>query len=155
LNDCAAITDKFRIMHQNIGGLLNKLDLVQLSLQAFYNNKQDIDVLCFSETFVKLGCENNIKLDNLKLATSYCRKKGRGGTAILVKKSLEVKPIAFLSELASNFFFECCGIEILGLDLIVIVIYRIPENTKSHIGIFIHKLDKLLFQLTTKFNKGK
>lgn len=89
------------------------------------------------------------------LHSSYCRDKNRGGTAILVRKNIDVKPIKIVSELAADFYFECCGIEIAGIDLIIIVIYRIPQQTSSHVGVFIHKIDNLLEKINSTYKKNK
>lgn len=144
-----------RILHQNIGGVLNKLDNLEFTLQEFEKNNQIIDILCLSETFIRKGSEHNVKLHDFKLVSSFCREKSRGGTAILVRKTIDVKPIKFVSELASDFYFESCGIEIIGIDLIIITIYRIPKQTTSHVGVFIHKIDNLLKKLTLIYKKKK
>jgi exonuclease III len=143
------------ILHQNICGLLGKLDILEVELGDFQNKNQNIDVICLSETFVKKGCESNIKFTNFKLASSYCRQKSRGGTAVLVRKTLEAKPMEFMSNLASDFYFECCGVEISAINLIVIAIYRIPQQTQSHIGVFLHKMEILLQYLSLKHRKKK
>lgn len=144
-----------RILHQNIGGVLNKLDNLEFTLQEFEKNNQIIDILCLSETFIRKGSEHNVKLHDFKLVSSFCREKSRGGTAILVRKTIDVKPIKFVSELASDFYFKSCGIEIIGIDLIIITIYRIPKQTTSHVGVFIHKIDNLLKKLTLIYKKKK
>lgn len=140
-------SNELTVMHQNIGGLINKLDQIQIALHDFYSKSQEIDIICLSETFLKKGSEQNVKIENFKHGAFYSRNACRGGTAILVNKNLQVKQIDFQSKLATDYYFECCGIEIIGLDVVIIVIYRIPVQTKSHVGIFMHKLDILLFQL--------
>jgi exonuclease III len=146
---------KFMILHQNICGLLNKLDMLEVTLKDFQNDYQNIDVLCFSETFVQRGCESNIILNNFKLASSYCRENNRGGTAILVRKSLEIKSVEIMSKLASDYYFECCGTEITSINLIIITIYRIPQQTQSHLAYFLHKLENLCEYLALKYKKKR
>ncbi|KAI5640836.1 reverse transcriptase (RNA-dependent DNA polymerase) domain-containing protein [Phthorimaea operculella] len=100
--------------------------------------------------------EANIKLNNFKLAASYCRPNGsRGGTCILVNKLFSCKSLHIASELAVDNYFECCGVEITGLNLIIVNIYRIPKQVKAHVGVFLHKLDKLLHSLTCRFKRKK
>lgn len=136
--------------------MCGKLDFLELTLQDLRTKGKEVDVICLSETFVKRGSEANIKLSNFKLAASYCRPdEKRGGTCILIKKYFDFKPIPFTSSLATSYYFECCGIEILGTGLIIINIYRIPKQIKSHVGIFLHKLEKLLYSLTSKYKQMK
>jgi exonuclease III len=155
LTGCTMDISKFRILHQNIAGLCKKIDLLELTLHELQQDGRDVDILCFSESFVGKGKEANIKLDNYKLGASFCRNKNRGGTCILVKNAMEIKQMQFPSNLVAQGYFECCGIEMIGLNIIIIVIYRIPQQTSSHIGVFIHKLDTLLNYLTSKYRRKR
>lgn len=148
-------TNKLRILHQNIAGICNKADLLDITLNELVNRHKEVDILCFSETNVKQDTEKNVKLDNYKLISSFCRDKNKGGTCIMTKKTLDAKPLLFPPDLAAKFYFECCGIDVPTLNLIVIAIYRIPNHTKAHIGIFLHKLEQLLEYISVKFNKKK
>lgn len=119
------------------------------------NKNQELDILCFSETFVKQGAENNIKLNNYKLAASFCRETSRGGTCILVQKLLEANAVSIPTGIAIKFFFECCGIEIIGLNTLVFCIYRIPHKGKSQIDLFMHHFEKLLHFVSEKYKRKK
>lgn len=149
-------TNKLRILHQNIAGICNKSDLLDVTLHELENKlNKDIDILCFSETNIRQGSEENVKLNNYKLISSFCRDKSKGGTCILTKKTMDVKPLHFPPNLSAKFYFECCGIEVNTLNLIVITIYRIPNQTKAHVGIFLHKLHQLLEHVTNKYRRKK
>jgi exonuclease III len=141
--------NKLTIFHQNIAGLCNKTDLIELTLCELQNNKMEMDVLCFSEIHVKQGTESNINLTNYRLMSHYCRDKNRGGTCILVNKILDAKILTLPPNLPLKFYFECCGVELKGLGLIVVTVYRIPKRTKFHIGLFLHKLETTYCSLTT------
>lgn len=78
--------NKIRILHQNIAGICNKSDLLEIALSDLKNNDMEIDILCLTETNVKNGYEANIKLKNYKLISLYSRDKSRGGSCIFVKK---------------------------------------------------------------------
>ncbi|KAL0868710.1 hypothetical protein ABMA27_008153 [Loxostege sticticalis] len=144
------------LFHQNIASLCKKLDSLELLISDFNENNREIDILCFSETFVKEGFEGNIKLSNYKLVSSFCRQdKNRGGTCILIRKLWEAKPLTIPSGIVTKIHFECCGIEIMGMNLIVCVIYRVPDYKISSIGMFLHKLEKLLHYLTSKYQRKK
>lgn len=100
-------------MHQNIQGALNKLDLMEVTLDELSNNGKNIDVLCLSETFIQRGAENNLKVHNYKLATSFSRcNQKRGGSCILIKNNLRHKQLQICRDLSIPSVFESCGIEI-------------------------------------------
>lgn len=142
-----------RLFHQNIQGLLNKLDIIEVCIDEFSGNDQDLDILCFSETFVKAGCETNIKLKQFKLVSSYCRKnQKRGGVCIMLRKTVDYKPVSVCAELSKDGDFEVCAVEIPRFDVIVICIYRIPVG--ANLPIFMRNLDILLHKLT-KIGKKK
>lgn len=133
-------------MHQNIAGFLSKRELLEITLYELSTKlNHSIDLLCLSETFVKKGHELNIQLKGYNLGAVFCRlKQKRGGVCILHNNSLEVKQLSFISDLSSEFIFECCGIDIVNYNIIIVCIYRIPgTNTRLFFERFIILLDKL------------
>ncbi|KAF9415047.1 hypothetical protein HW555_007203 [Spodoptera exigua] len=46
-----------RVLHQNIASLLSKQELLEITLQELQEKHNDPDVICLSETFVKMGHE--------------------------------------------------------------------------------------------------
>ncbi|KAL0861132.1 hypothetical protein ABMA27_009630 [Loxostege sticticalis] len=149
-------TGKLRIIHQNIAGLCSKSDRLEIFLSNLELCDKEADILCFTETNVKLNNEKNVNLRNFKLVSSYCRDdKSKGGSCILVKKPFNTKCISIPSDLLTKYNFECCGVEIIGLNVVVFCIYRIPGDRKSQVGSFLYKLDKLLNYATDKFKKKK
>lgn len=146
-------TSKLNVLHQNIAGLLNKIDSLHLTLLLLRQQSNlQIDIICLSETFVTCGCEKNIVLTNYKLAAHFSRQKEkRGGTCILVQKKLDFKLIDLTKEIACKNNFECCGIELITYNIVIICIYRIP---KSNTSVFFSKLECLLHKLTqNKYKK--
>lgn len=137
------------LLHQNIAGLLNKIDNIELSLlQLKQRYNTDFDVLCFSETFIKRGAELNTTFKNYKVASYFSREnEKRGGSCILLKKNLNFKPIDITQKLACTYEFECCGIELINIKIIIVCVYRTPN---SNIHNFLQKLDTLLLTLTKK-----
>lgn len=109
----------------------------------------ELDVLCFTETFLKTGQENYIKLSEYEMATNYCRDKSRGGSCILVKKGLDFKDLTFLKQHTCQNVFEICGIDIPCIKTVIICLYRTPT---SDVTVFIKKLDNVLYEL---FRKNK
>lgn len=141
-------THQFRILHQNIASLLSKQELLEITIQELKEANNDPDVICLSETFVKKGYENYVKICNYQLATNYCREKQRGGTCILVKMGLLYKELSFVKNYAIQNTFEACGIEIINNKLIVICVYRTPQSDPN---LFLTKLHNLLYDLSNKY----
>lgn len=127
---------------------------MNITLFEFCSNKQQPDVLCFSETFLNLGNENNITLNGYNLVSHYCRsnRQKRGGVCIFAKWGLRVKELHFLKNHVQDNIFECCGIEIPELNMIIVCLYRIPN---SNTDIFLSKLDVMLHEITKKYEKKK
>lgn len=140
-------------MHQNIQGALSKLDFIEITLNEMLNSGKRIDVLCLSESFLKKGDENNLKICNFKLASSFSRcKQKRGGSCILVKKNLYFKQLQICKDLSIEKVFECCGVEIPDHNLVVINIYRVPKYIYEKQ--FLLFLEALLYNLS-KNKKGR
>lgn len=49
---------------------------------------------------------------------------------------------------------ECCGIELIDHNLIIICFYRVPVNTKHHFNLFYESLHDILFELCYKMTKN-
>lgn len=108
---------------------MSKKELIELSLLEI-SNVASPDVLCFTETFVKTGEEKYVNISNYELATSYCRKKKKGGACILVKKGLAFKKIDCFDDLTLIFDFECCAIQETTNNIFIICIYSIEAQQK-------------------------
>lgn len=100
--------------------------------------------MCFSESFIKNGNENNVNISGYVLGSVYCREKSRGGVCIYIKKGIKCNDLTILKKLACNGVFECCGIEVVSLKLLLVCIYRTPS---SNVETFFKYLDTLLFKL--------
>ncbi|XP_028166266.1 uncharacterized protein LOC114357040 [Ostrinia furnacalis] len=143
-------------MHQNIASVLKKRDLIEMALQELQQKKNlNVQAICLSETFLKKGHESNIQFRDFKLAATYCRtNKKRGGTCILIKKNItDFKELQITKDLASQSSFECCGIEIINLKLIIICIYRVPNF--GNVNVFYDKLTMLLHSIVKKNSNKK
>lgn len=88
------------------------------------------------------------KKSHFKLVASFCREERRGGTCILIKKELDCKRIN--TDQALPYSFECCAVEVLQYNLIIVCIYRTPN---SNLDIFFQQLQSLLCTLSRKRNK--
>lgn len=131
------------LFHQNIASILSKQDLFEVTLNELGKDLNGVDFICFTETFMKRGSERNLNIDNFKLVASFCREERRGGTCILIKKELDCKRINI--DQALPYSFECCAVEVLQYNLIIVCIYRTPN---SNLDIFFQQLQSLLCTLS-------
>lgn len=141
--------DSLILFHQNIAGLLGKKDIIETAIEELENRyKQHIDILCFTETFVKSGSMSILNIPNFKVASSYCRKEKRGGSCILIPETYDCSEIKWIADLGCDRDFECCAIKLPCHNLIVVCIYRTPD---SDCKIFLSLLSVIL----QKLSKGK
>lgn len=130
-----------------------KIDLLETTLSELQTKDIDIDVLCFSETFIQRGHETNAKFKNYKMVSSFSRiNQKRGGVCILVKKNIKTIRLDFLDSLVVQKHFECCGIELLNHDTYIICLYRTPD---SDVNMFINKLEEILNYITKRRKDNK
>lgn len=143
------MSHNLNILHQNIAGLFSKIDILNLTINELKEINKEIDILCFSETFIKSGDETNIRLHGYVLASQFCRKSTRrGGVCILTKKGIAFKDLILGKEFSEEEDFECCGIELVTHNIIIVCIYRTPT---SNITVFFNKLEIIL----NKYTKNK
>jgi exonuclease III len=82
--------------------------------------------------------------------SKFCRKnKKHGGSCIYTKTKLEAKPCNLFDDLNQEEHFEASIIELIQCSIIIICVYRTPNN---NINIFIETMDTILGNL---INKGK
>lgn len=139
--------NKFTVFHQNIQGLLSKLEELSINIldKDFVNNA---DVICLSEHFMKLGSDMP-QLNNYNLVALYCRHSlERGGVAIYVKNKITYRSLD-LSEYCIDQHCEVCGVVICTdfSEITVLSFYRAPAGK---ISIFLKQLESLLSHLFTK-----
>lgn len=130
------------IFHQNIQSLRAKLSQLEILL-----SKDNTDILCFSETYLKSQNVGIIQLPGYKLAACFCRSKSRGGVAIYVKNNINFNSLHCIESLSMYFNFECCGISLPELNCIIVCVYRTPD---SNFNIFIKSLEALLQKIVIR-----
>ena len=80
------LSNNFRIVHQNICGILHKTDKLLISLLG--NSPQ---VLCISEHRLCIDEINNINFSPYTLGAQYCQQHcKKGGVAILVTNNINL-----------------------------------------------------------------
>lgn len=100
------------------------------------------DVLLLSEHWQSDDEIDLISLQDFNLCASFCRSKHKhGGVAIFCRNNIKFKHVQHCEDLSLVNVFECCGVEIKGYDIVVIVVYRPPNGD---INIFLEQFGKLL-----------
>lgn len=127
------------VLHQNIAGLINKSNDLIICLDVLKEKLINVDILCITEHFIMEGYQNQLYIPNYCLAAIYCRKeKKRGGACILVHKELQWKELSRIAKLSTPGVFECCAIDLINYELVIVCIYRAP-----YVNNFNDCLDKL------------
>jgi len=85
------INSNLSVLHRNIQTKSNKQIEIDLVLKSSLKN---IDVLCFTEHWVKEDYLKLIKIDQYKLVSYFSRKNyNHGGSCVYVKKSVSTKDL--------------------------------------------------------------
>ena len=131
----------FKFFHQNIRGLVNKVDELLISLSN--TNPQ---LLCISEHHLHSEQICHINLEQYTLGTYYCRKHCKmGGVSIFTLKN-QYFEVVNLNNFCKEKDFSVCALKLLvnTTYLIVLCIYRSPTGDFSY---FLSHLEKLLITL--------
>lgn len=142
------VAQKLNIIHQNINGLLNKLDLLTVSLTELEESKNFvIDVICVTEhNLIELDI-NLLKIQNYTLASIFSRDTRKGGSCILVRNTYNFNELNLANMSIPN-AIECCGVQLLDLNIIIICIYRPPKADKFTLDLFF----KILHDILNKYS---
>lgn len=144
-----------KILHQNINGLLAKSDIMTVCLDDLKEAGKDIDVLCFTEHNMTNQDTELLNIPNFTLATYFSRDKREGGSCILVRRNLKFSNITSVKRYFVPNVIECCAIELIDHDLIILCIYRVPKKKekKYYFDIFFNNLNDILNLLISKSTK--
>lgn len=137
-------------MHQNIAGLVSKSDALVVKLDELSRKGTNVDVICITEHFIESGYEHLLNIPNYSLAAHFSRNVKRGGTCIFTRVGHLYKEISNISKQSVSGVFECCAIELISHNVIIICIYRVP---KYNYVVFYEKLDNILKKIN--FTKKK
>lgn len=140
-------------MHQNIAGLISKADLLTVCLQELAEKDMEVDILCITEHFMKQDLEYQLCIPNYCLAACFSRKESkRGGACILIKNGLQWRELPKISKISSVGVFECCAIELIDHNTVIVCIYRVPNA--NNFNECVDKIAILLRTLTKKCHKN-
>lgn len=116
---------KLKIVQQNIQGVNNKLERLEILLHI-----ENIDIMCLTEHWLKDIAIEPMHVMDYVLVGSYNRENlVRGGVAIYVKKSIAhlVENLPIVNNMSMEKKFEAVGIEMREIDLIIVCLYRSPN----------------------------
>lgn len=140
------------IFYWNVQSISNKIDYI-----IALNNEFNIDILCVVEHWLAYNDLKLLKIPGYYLADCYCRTSSKlhGGTAIFIKNGISAKNIIDVSCFVSQNIFEVCSTYIDKYNILVLTLYRSPDDRKISIESFLNKLYDLLniiFEKNIKFN---
>lgn len=136
-------------MHQNIAGLLSKVDALTVCLDELSQKNIIVDVLCITEHFIMSGYENHLRIPNYCLAGTFCRKASkRGGSCILIRNGHKWQEIPQISALSVTGVVECCGVHLIQSNTVIVCVYRVPKQ--NHLTIFYDILEKIILNILCK-----
>lgn len=136
------VYDSLSILHQNINGLLAKSDIITEHLDTLANSGKCVDILCFTEHNMKQSDVDCLHIPNYYLATCFTRQKRNGGSCILVNNHISFSEIELVKSVNIPNVFECCAVELTDHKIIILCIYRVPNQKK--VNIFFTNLTYLL-----------
>ena len=88
-----------------------------------------MDVLCFTEHWVKEDYLNLNQIDQNKLVSYFSRTKyDHGGSCIYVKKGIRTKELNCLKGISVEKESELSATELVDYGYIIICIYRAPDS---------------------------
>jgi hypothetical protein len=103
----------------------NKLLDLDLALKSRVKN---VDVLCFTEHWMKDDYLTLIQIDYFKLVSHFGRKNhNHGGSCIYVKKGIGTKDVNYLQGLSVE-DLEMSVPEVIPYGYIIVCIYRSPDG---------------------------
>jgi exonuclease III len=132
------VNDKLIIIHQNIRGIMNKVDEFLISV-----NDIAPQIICLTEHHAMSDEIEYINFNQYKLSTFFCRRYFKqGGVCILVKSNIQTDTIKFHQFNKEKDFESCClKFQFLTKSYIVVCMYRSPTGNFSY---FLEQLELLL-----------
>lgn len=133
-----------RILHVNVRSLRKKVD----ELEAYVVDK-DIDIICFTEHWMKDEEIKTLKIQGYSIRSSSARKQFLGGgTAIFTRDSLAAEVVHQNSNngVDTDKDFECCCAYVNILKLYIINIYRSPSGS---LNTFLNSVERLFSGMGT------
>jgi len=130
--------NKLMVLHQNIWGIINKIDEFLNFLPS--NASQ---VICLTEHHMKTEEIANVNLEQYTLGTAFCRQTYKqGGVCIYISKNISFNAIN-LDQYIKEKDLEICALKICeaSISFTVICIYRSPTGDFNY---FLNQIESIL-----------
>ena len=138
----------FCILHINVRSIRNKINVIECHLASL---QRAPDLLCFSESWLRMEEVQFVNLSTYSVVNSYCRQNSTGGgVVVLARSGLHVQVIDKVSHLQVESEFEFCVCFVSELNLYVVTIYRPP---KGNLDNFLKGCEHVLSQIVKKNQK--
>lgn len=138
------VYNKLSILHQNICGLINKSEELQVHIENFEDEGKLLDLICITEHNMITGDLTQLNIPNFIIGACFARNSRRGGCCILIRKTHKFQLIPEIGKISIPGIIECCGIRLLDHKITIVCIYRTPHNSISKYDQFFNTLDNIL-----------
>lgn len=134
------------LCYVNTQGLLNKGEIFDI-----LTSQNNIDVLCFSEHWLKSHEIDLVFFKGFKLASYFCREnKLHGGSAIFIKDKYSCKNVPSINSLAVEEIFEVSCCHVAELNSLIVCFYRVPNiANRSKFFELLNSLLSIAFSMNT------
>lgn len=141
-------------MHQNVDGLINKSELVSVVIDYLASNGTPLDVMCFTEhNMIKIDTKE-LSIINYSLISFYSREGRSGGACILVYNNHECKVLLSIDKHCVPDVLDCCAVEIVEHNLIIVRVYRPPRYTVAYYDNLFASIINVLREVCCKGKKS-
>jgi hypothetical protein len=114
------------VLHQNLQSIRNKQIEIYLILKSSLRN---IDVLCFTEHWVKDDYLKLIQIDKYKLVSYFSRKNyNHGGSCMFKKMYICTKDLNCFLGISVEKDFEMSVTELVDYGCVIVCIYKSPDG---------------------------
>ncbi|KAJ8733168.1 hypothetical protein PYW08_001466 [Mythimna loreyi] len=118
--------------------------MLSVCINDLATQNNPVDILCITEHNMIDGDEVYLTIPNYKLASYFMRQNRHGGSCILIKNNLKFRILNEITKLSICNTIECSAIELLEHQIVVLCIYRPPNNSAGSIDSFFTTLNKIL-----------
>ncbi|CAL4080215.1 unnamed protein product, partial [Meganyctiphanes norvegica] len=130
----------WKIIYQNIQGLITENSKVKLDYLKEYSKENNILLMNFTETWLNKFIQKDTKINGYQIFRGDRRIRKRGGTAIYLNDQYEARHISEMS-VDKN---ELTAVYIEKLNTINMVIYRPPDTKLSAFAPILEKVKDIL-----------
>lgn len=118
-------------------------------IEAATDEDKDIQIICFTETWITTVKRDLLRIEGYDLASCFCRSNREGGgVCIFLRNDIGFKERKDILKMNIEYIFETCAIELPKHNLLLITIYWPDKNREPET--FNNALTKLLKHLSIK-----